>query len=41
VTANDPVVMLSAAAMVLGVGLLACIVPALKTTTIDPVRLLA
>ncbi len=41
VTANDPVVMASAGAVVLAVGLLACVVPALKATAIDPARLLA
>ena len=40
VAPNDPVVILSAAALVLSVGLLACVVPALRTTRIDPIHLL-
>jgi ABC-type antimicrobial peptide transport system permease subunit len=40
VEANDPAVLALAGAVVLIVGTLACVVPALRATTVDPVRLL-
>ena len=40
VTANDPAVLALATAVVLGVGTLACVLPAFRATRVDPVRLL-
>lgn len=40
ITPNDPAVIAAAAAVVLSVSLLACLVPTLRATKIDPVRLL-